>query len=275
MDNKMKFLPSTATLALSLILSLCFCSSAQAKTWDELIVQGEREYRARNLPQALTTFEAALVEAQKEPIDKQKLARTLNDLGVVEDELGQYDKAIKYQQRVLTLISDKPDSAAYATALNNLANVFKDQHKYDQAEPLYKQVIGIYEKSTGPDSEFIAMANHNIASLYAEMGNNKDAATHFKLALQAAEKSLGPDNDHVIDTLAKLARIEDKLQNRDEAKVLFKRYLQHVQTLLGLKNDTPDRIQKLKEIVADLKKEGQTGNAELIEKALSYDESSK
>lgn len=249
--------------------------NAYAKTWDELIVEGEGEYRARNLAQALTTLEAALGEAMKEPVDKQKLARTLNDLGVVEDELGNFDKAISYQQRALVLISDKPDSPEYATALNNLANVFKDQHKYDQAEPLYKQVIGIYEKSTEPDSQFIAMANHNLASLYAEMGRNKEAADHFKVALKAAEKSLGPNDDHVIDTISKLARIEDKLQNKDEAKVLFKRYLQHVQTLVGLKNDSPDRIQKLKEIVADLKKEGQTGNAELIEKALSYDESSK
>jgi len=263
------------SLGLSLLLAFSLASSARADKWEDLVFEGETEYRAKNFDTALIVLEAALLEAKKEPVDKKKLARTLNDIAVVEDELGHYDKALSMHQEVLKLVSDKPDSPEHATTLNNMANVFKDQHKYELAEPIYKQVIGIYERSTGVDSEFVAMGHHNLASLYAEMGKNKEAADHFKLSLAAGEKSLGPDNDHVIDTLSKLAKIEDKLQNRDEAKVLFKRYLQHVQSLIGLKNDDPDRIKKLKEMVADLKKDGQSANADLIEKALSYDESSK
>lgn len=265
----------TTSLGLSLLLAFSLALDVRADKWEDLVFEGESEYKAKNLDQALKALEAALVEAKKEPVDKNRLARTLNDLGVVEDELGHFDKALSLHQEVLKVVSDKPDSAEHATTLNNMANVFKDQHKYEQAEPLYKQVIGIYERSTGTDSEFVAMGHHNLASLYAEEGKNKEAAAHFKLSLAAGEKSLGPNNDHVIDTLSKLARIEDKLGNRDEAKVLFKRYLQHVQTLIGLKNDDPDRIKKLQEVVADLKKEGQSANAALIEKALSYDESSK
>ncbi len=263
------------SLGFSLLLAFSLASSARADKWEDLVFEGESEYRAKHLDQALTALEAALLEAKKEPVDKNKLARTLNDLGVVEDELGHYDKALSLHQEVLKLVSDKPDSAEHATTLNNMANVFKDQHKYEQAEPLYKQVIGIYERATGADSEFVAMGHHNLASLYAEMGRNKEAAAHFKLSLAAGEKALGQDNSHVIDTISKLASIEDKLGNRDEAKVLFKRYLQHVQSLIGLKNDDPDKINKLKELVAELKKAGQSENAVLIEKALSYDESSK
>ncbi len=259
----------------SLFLAVALASltnlPASAATWDLLIVEGEAHYQRGNLSEALKSLEVALKEVEKPPVNKVNLARTLNDLGVVEDELGHYDKSVSMYQKVLALIQDKPDSAEYATTLNNLANVFKDQGKYDQAEPLYKQVIGIYEKTTEADSQFIAMSNHNLASLYAQMGKFKEAEDHYKLALSAGEKALGPENDHVVDIVSKLARVEDKLGNRDVAKPLFNRYLKNVMKMLGLKNDDPDKIAKLKTIVADLKKSGQTGNAELIEKALSYE----
>ncbi len=260
-------------LFLFALIAQVSCLPVQAKTAFELIREGETAYAANDLKAAKTALDAALVEAEKTPENKEHLARALNDLGVVEDELGNYDQAVANYQRVLKLISDKPDSVDQATTLNNLANVFKDQKKFDQAEPLYKQVIGIYERTTGSQSEYIAMSNHNLASLYAQMGKYKEAEAYFKVALAAGEKSMGANNSHVVDIVVKLARVEDKLGNKDEAKALFKRYLTTVETMIGLKNDDPSKIEKLKALAAELKKNGQSTNAELIEKALSYDES--
>lgn len=260
-------------LCLFAVMAQISCLPVQAKTTMELILEGEAAYAANDLKAAKIALDAALVEAEKTPENKEEMARTLNDLGVVEDELGNYDQAVTNYQKVLKLISDKPDTRDQATALNNLANVFKDQQKYDQAEPLYKQVIGIYERTTGAQSEYIAMSNHNLASLYAQMGKFKEAEAHFKIALAAGEKSMGADNTHVIDIVVKLARVKDKLGNRDEAKLLFKRYLTKVESMIGLKSDDPNRIEKLKALAAELKKNGQAANAELIEKAISYDES--
>ena len=41
-----------------------------------------------------------------------------------------------------------PDAA---TTLNNLAELYMQQGKYEEAEPLYKRSLEITEKSLGPD----------------------------------------------------------------------------------------------------------------------------
>jgi tetratricopeptide (TPR) repeat protein len=54
--------------------------------------------------------------------------------------------------------------------LNNLANLYKAQNKYDEAEPLYKRSLAIREKAVGPDHPFVAVGLNNLADLYAGPG---------------------------------------------------------------------------------------------------------
>jgi tetratricopeptide (TPR) repeat protein len=53
-----------------------------------------------------------------------------------------------------------------ATSLNNLAELYRAQGQYAQAEPLYKRSLAITEKALGPDHPDVATILNNLAELY-------------------------------------------------------------------------------------------------------------
>ena len=91
--------------------------------------------------------------------DHPDTALSLNNLAVLYDNQGKYDKAEPLYQRALT-IREKvlgPDHPDTATSLNNLAVLYDNQGKYDKAEPLYQRALTIYEKVLGPDHPHTAI----------------------------------------------------------------------------------------------------------------------
>ncbi len=53
-----------------------------------------------------------------------------------------------------------------ATSLNNLAELYRTQGQYAQAEPLHKRSLAIREKALGPDHPSVAASLNNLALLY-------------------------------------------------------------------------------------------------------------
>ena len=52
------------------------------------------------------------------------------------------------------------------TSLNNLAELYHDQGRYADAEPLYQRSLAISEKALGPDHPDVATSLNNLAGLY-------------------------------------------------------------------------------------------------------------
>ncbi len=63
-----------------------------------------------------------------------------------------------------------------ANSLNNLAELYREQGKYAQAEPLYQRALAIVEKALGPDRPDVAQALENYADLLSRMGRDEGAA---------------------------------------------------------------------------------------------------
>ena len=59
-----------------------------------------------------------------------------------------------------------PDHPSVATSLNNLAELYRVQGQYAQAEPLYKRSLAIREKALGPDHPDVADSLNQLALLY-------------------------------------------------------------------------------------------------------------
>ena len=74
-------------------------------------------------------------------------------------------------------ISEKalgPEHPDTADGLNNLANVYLDQGKYAQAEPLLKRMLAIAEKALGPQHSHVAAVLKDYARLLRETGRNEE-----------------------------------------------------------------------------------------------------
>jgi tetratricopeptide (TPR) repeat protein len=81
--------------------------------------------------------------------------------------IGAYTEAYFYSDRDLA-ISEKalgPEHPDVARGLNNLAELYRTQGKYEQAEPLWKQALVIYEKLFGHDHPTTAIIRENYTYL--------------------------------------------------------------------------------------------------------------
>ena len=62
-----------------------------------------------------------------------------------------------------------------AASLNNLAELYRTQGNYAQAEPLYKRSLAIYEKALGPEHPDVAMSLENYTRLLRKMDRDAEA----------------------------------------------------------------------------------------------------
>ncbi len=61
-------------------------------------------------------------------------------------------------------------------SLNNLAELYREQGKYAEAEPLYKRSLAIKEKALGPEHPHVATGLENYAALLRKTNREAEAA---------------------------------------------------------------------------------------------------
>ena len=59
--------------------------------------------------------------------------------------------------------------------LNNLAELYRVQGKYTEAEPLYKRALAMCEKALGPGHPLEAIVLRNMAECYKKTGKKNEA----------------------------------------------------------------------------------------------------
>ena len=90
-------------------------------------------------------------------------------------------------------------------SLNNLAELYRAQGRYVDAEPLIKRSLAIYEKVLGHDHPDVGLSLNNLAALYNDQRRYADAEPLLKRALAIREKALGPNHPDVGVSLNNLA----------------------------------------------------------------------
>ncbi len=90
-----------------------------------------------------------------------------------------------------------------ATSLNNLAELYRTQGKYADAEPLYKRSLAIYEKALGPEHPHVATSLENYAALLRNTERTTEATkmqAHAK-AIRAKHAKENPKRKGFLDRL--------------------------------------------------------------------------
>ena len=127
----------------------------QQTPWEKSNAAGEEAYRQARYAEAEQHFTAALKEAEN---------------------FGEQDPR-------------------FALSLNNLAELYRVQGKYVEAEPLFKRSLAIREKVLGPEHPDVAASFNNLASLYQAQGNYAQAEPLFQRNASTmsaiVEKALG------------------------------------------------------------------------------------
>ena len=63
-----------------------------------------------------------------------------------------------------------------ATSLNNLAEFYRAQGQYAEAEPLFRRSLAIMEKALGPEHPHVAACLENYAGLLRKTNRQSEAA---------------------------------------------------------------------------------------------------
>jgi tetratricopeptide (TPR) repeat protein len=86
-----------------------------------------------------------------------------------------------------------PEHPFASTSLNNLAELYRKQNRYAEAEPLLERSLAIAEKTLGPEHPTVGIVLNDLAELYRAQGRNVEAEPLKKRALAIREKALGPE----------------------------------------------------------------------------------
>jgi tetratricopeptide (TPR) repeat protein len=192
--------------------------------------------------------------------------------GEIANRAGDYrTAAARYELALREAESFGANDLRLARTLNNLAEVYRAQGRFDAAEPLYGRALGIRENTLGPDDLDLGVSLNNVAALYQDQGRFTEAEPLYRRALGIRENALGPDHPDVGASLNNIALLYRTQGRFTDAESLYRRALQIAERALGPGHaDVGRSLNYLAELYQD---EGRSAEAEpLYRRALSIRE---
>ncbi len=112
--------------------------------------------------------------------------RTLNYIGGVYSELGQYTQAIEYSQQALAINREVGDHLWEGRTLNNIGLIYGNLGQYPKALEFYQQALAIYQKVGNRSEEGRTLGN--IGTVYNYQRQYPKALEFYQQALAIAKE---------------------------------------------------------------------------------------
>jgi tetratricopeptide (TPR) repeat protein len=208
--------------------------------------------------------QARIALSENSPI----LAGYLYRISTLFDELGNYSAGIPPAEEAVKIFKTKAKSRTLALYFNNLAELYRSQGRYEEAEPLYKQALTLYQKLLGDRHPDVAIIINNLAVLYKSQGRYEEAEPLYKQALALKQELLGDRHLSVATSINNLAVLYDSQGRYEEAEPLYKQALSLIQELLGARH--PDVATSINNLAFLYSSQGRYEEAEpLLKQALA------
>lgn len=117
------------------------------------------------------------------------------------------------------------DDPRLRLTLNTLAEIYRDQAKYSEAEPLYLRVLERDERVLGAEHPNVAASLNNLANNYRVLGKYAEAEPLYQRALAIWVKILGPEHPlvvHIQGGYADLLRKTGRVAEAEKLEVLVR-----------------------------------------------------
>lgn len=184
-----------------------YCDIADADTtnigW--LIDTGNFLYEyAADHQAALGYFHKALAsaEAQHGP-QSEEVAKVLNNLGVVYNELGEFSKALDHLQRALEIrvAVHGEENNLTATTYQNLGNTYLVSGDPNKALEYFQKALEINQKVLDPDDPAFAVSYNDLGNVFYSLGDYGKALEYLEKALEIQTKIYSGGHLHTAATL--------------------------------------------------------------------------
>ena len=136
-------------------------------------------------------------------------ATSLNNIGLIYDELDSIEVAIDYLKKAAAVYEEKlgTQNQTYATLLNNLAGLLDYQEDYDQAVSFYQQAIQTVESTLGIQNIYYTTMLNNLALTYENIGEPSSAEPLYLKAIKIRKQVLGDQHPLYAELLYNLASL--------------------------------------------------------------------
>ena len=159
-----------------------------------LAVQARLKLENGDYPGALADIERALSlldEASADPLERATLiydrARVFDLLGRNEEAEASARESLMIRRAHLGEVNEKTGDS-----LNLVANALTAQGRHAEADPIYRQVLGMYEVLYGPDDFHVAIVLSNLGNSLRRTGRAHQAEPLYVRAVAIAEGANDP-----------------------------------------------------------------------------------
>ena len=90
-------------------------------------------------------------------------------------------------------------------AMNDLALVYREQGRLDDAEALLNEAVDTYKRELGLEHEAALTVRHNLAGVYAKRGEHARAAERYSEVVEAKTRVLGEHDPGTLLSMTNLA----------------------------------------------------------------------
>lgn len=164
-----------------------------------------------------------------ENIDKNSLAGVYTNLGLAFTGNEEYEQAMKYYNKALSLIEGKKNYSYEAAIFNNIGEVQFKMNELSKAKNYYDKALKLYSKID--NSKGIGTALTNLAKTHLAKESYEDAISIAEKALEYLEKS----NDLVskVEALEHLSIANKEIGNHQAAFNYIKKHYEQKEKLKG------------------------------------------
>ena len=156
-------------------LDIKFRHLSPEKKFDTLNSLGKIAYRHQDFSASKIYFTKAL-EAATAAKNILQMAKTNNNIGIIEDTKGNYPDALEHYRKSLNYYEQQSDRNGIEKVLNNIGIVYEELKMYEKSLSYFKRSLSIKSNSENPDKLSLAGTYNNIAIIYENYLHQSDSA---------------------------------------------------------------------------------------------------
>lgn len=169
--------------------------------------------------QAQIHLEEALRIKGTYPCTEAEIAPTYNNIGLLYENIGDYDLAIKYLSKAVDnrmKAYGKEDSRT-AVGIDNLGLAYQKKEDNDMALRCHLEAIRIFENILGTEHPDTAASYNNAGLVFEALEKYDTAMGYHQRALAIRTKILGPDHPDTSYSLCNIGKVYHHLGDHEQA----------------------------------------------------------
>ncbi len=172
----------------------------------------------------LFCYEECKTENPKDP----RLARVLNNLGIIYRGTGRYRLAEPFMKESVEIAGMYfPKKQEYPMGMSNQGALLNDEGKYAESEQVYRKALHVWKDNIKKESDSkLASIYNGLARSLREQGKLDEAETTAQKALAMKEKESGKNSLDTAQVLENLGKIAQKKGQFDQSQKYFESALE-------------------------------------------------